>query len=218
MRASIIVENYSDRILIDCGPDFRNQMLRFRPQQPNALLITHLHYDHVAGIDDLRPFTRKSPLCVYAEKRGTDGIREKYNYMFQEHKYPGIADVDLITIHRTPFLVGKTLVTPIRLFHYQLPVLGYRIGDFAYLTDFTLMPESELVKLKGVKVLIIEALRRTKHLSHLSLDEAIQLSEKIGVQKVFFTHICHQMGLHGEIEKILPPGMHLAYDGLSFEF
>ena len=218
MRSSVLIENETDRILIDCGPDFRTQMLSLRPPVPNALLLTHLHYDHVSGIDDLRPFCRHQAFRVFAERRAADGLREKYSYMFQDHKYPGIPDIDLITIHRNPFLVGNTQITPIRLFHYKLPVLGFRIGDLAYLTDFTVLPETEKSKLVGVKVLIIEALRKTRHLSHLSLDEAIDISKQIAPDQTFFTHISHQMGIHIEVNSLLPPGFELAYVGLIIDF
>ncbi|MEG1585838.1 MAG: MBL fold metallo-hydrolase [Bacteroidales bacterium] len=215
MRASVLVENGHDRILIDCGPDFRTQMLTFRPVSPNALLLTHLHYDHVSGIDDLRPFCRHQAFRVFAERRAAEGLREKYSYMFQDHKYPGIPDIDLITIHRTPFIVGNTPVIPIRLFHYKLPVLGFRIGDMAYLTDFTVLPDTEMSKLAGVKLVIMDALRKTRHLSHLSLDEAIKLSQSINAPMTYFTHMSHQMGLHHNVESTLPEGFHLAYDGLQ---
>lgn len=217
LRSSILVESGTDRILIDCGPDFRTQMLHHCPAHPNALLLTHLHYDHVSGIDDLRPFCRHQPFRVYAERRVADGLREKYSYMFQDHQYPGIPDIDLITIHRQPFLVGNISVTPIRLFHYKLPVLGYRIGDMAYLTDFTVLPDTEMQKLEGVKIVIMDALRKTRHLSHLSLDEAIALSKQINPSVTFFTHISHQMGLHSTVNKELPPNCQLAFDGLILE-
>lgn len=217
MRSSVLIENGTDRILIDCGPDFRMQMLTHRPVAPNALLLTHLHYDHVSGIDDLRPFCRHQAFRVYAERRAADGLREKYDYMFQDHKYPGIPDIDLVTIHRQPFQVGETWVTPIRLYHYKLPVLGYRIGDMAYLTDFTILPESEMEKLKGVKLIIMDALRKTRHLSHLSLDEAISLCKQIQVPATYFTHISHQMGLYEQVNAELPQGFNLAYDGLVVE-
>lgn len=217
LRSSILVESGEDKILIDCGPDFRTQMLSHRPAHPNALLLTHLHYDHVSGIDDLRPFCRHQAFRVYAERRVAEGLREKYSYMFQDHKYAGVPDIDLITIHRNPFMVGNTLVTPIRLFHYKLPILGYRIGDMAYLTDFTVLPETEMHKLKGVKVVIMDALRKTRHMSHLSLEEAIVLSNQINPEITFFTHMSHQMGLHATVEKELPPKCLLAFDGLVLE-
>ncbi|MEG0949201.1 MAG: MBL fold metallo-hydrolase [Bacteroidales bacterium] len=217
MRSSILVENGNDHILIDCGPDFRTQMLTHQPVHPNALLLTHLHYDHVSGIDDLRPFCRHQAFRVYAERRAADGLREKYSYMFQDHKYPGIPDIDLITIHRYPFQVGNTWVTPIRLYHYKLPVLGFRIGDMAYLTDFTVMPDTEMEKLKGVKLVIMDALRKTRHLSHLSLDEAIVLSREIKASATYFTHISHQMGLYKSVNDSLPDSFNLAYDGLVLE-
>ncbi|MGL4293793.1 MAG: MBL fold metallo-hydrolase [Bacteroidales bacterium] len=215
LRASILVENGDDRILIDCGPDFRTQMLRLPSSYPDALLLTHMHYDHVGGIDDLRPFCKHRPFRVFAERRVAEGLREKYSYMFQDHKYPGIPDIDLVTIHRHPFRIGETEIVPIRLFHYKLPVLGYRIGDMAYLTDFTILPDAEKSKLEGVKVVIMDALRKTPYLSHLSLEEAVALSRQLGVPQTYFTHMSHQMGLHREVDLSLGEGLNLAYDGLT---
>lgn len=217
LRASALVEVGEVKLLIDCGPDFRYQMLRSQTTALTALLVTHVHYDHVGGLDDLRPFCRKAAFQVYAERRVTDILSLKYDYMFNDHKYPGVPDIDLITLHRTPFYVADLKVVPIRLFHYKLPVLGFRIGDMAYLTDFTIIEASELQKLEGVKVVVIDALRKTKHISHLSLDEAIEIARKIDAPRTVFTHISHQMGLHAEVNPQLPEGMELGFDGMMLE-
>ncbi|MEG1616459.1 MAG: MBL fold metallo-hydrolase [Bacteroidales bacterium] len=217
LRASVLVETGTEDILIDCGPDFRYQMIRSGTTHLDGLLLTHIHYDHVGGMDDLRPFCRHQAMQVFAERRVSDSLRDKYAYMFQDHKYPGIPDIDLITIHRHSFVIGSTEVIPIRLFHYKLPVLGYRIGDFAYLTDFTILPESELYKLNGVKLLIMDALRKTKHLSHLSLDEALVIQDMIGAERTVFTHMSHQMGLHAVVNEDLPPHVSLGFDGMQLE-
>lgn len=217
LRASVLVETDTENILIDCGPDFRYQMLRSGTNRLNALLLTHIHYDHVGGLDDLRPFCRNGAFRVYAERRVSEALRDKYAYMFQDHRYPGVPDIDLITIHRYPFMIGTTQIIPIRLFHYKLPVLGYRIGSFAYLTDFTILPETELHKLSGVKVVVIDALRKKPHMSHLSLREACETARLIGAEKTYFTHMSHQMGLHEQVCRELPAGITLGYDGLQIE-
>lgn len=218
LRASVLVETGSENLLIDCGPDFRYQMLRNRTTAVDALLITHIHYDHIGGLDDLRPFCKEQAFPVFAEKRVTDALREKYSYIFQDHRYPGVPDINLITIHRNPFQIGNTEIIPIRLFHYKLPVLGFRIGDFAYLTDFTTLPEAEMVKLEGVRVVIMEALRKTPHMSHLSLGEALEIASKLNAEQIVLTHISHQMGMHEEVNKELPDGVSLGYDRMTLSF
>ena len=199
LRASVLVETENEVLLIDCGPDFRYQMLRNHISGLSGLLITHIHYDHIGGLDDLRPFCRQNAFPVYAERRVTDALREKYAYMFQDHRYPGVPDINLITIHRTSFRIGDTEIIPIRVYHFKLPILGFRIGDFAYLTDLTVLPESEKKKLSGVKVLVIEALRKTPHLAHMSLSEALTLSRELAATQVLLPHLSHQMGLRRQV-------------------
>ncbi|MDO5571945.1 MAG: MBL fold metallo-hydrolase [Bacteroidales bacterium] len=215
LRASVVVQTDNSNILIDCGPDFRTQMLNTGIVSLTGLLVTHTHYDHIGGMDDLRPFCRHGAFSVYGERRVCETLMDKYSYMFQDHKYPGVPNIDLITIHRTPFEINNDIIIPIRLFHYKLPVLGYRIKNFAYLTDFSFINDEELDKLRELDCLIIDALRKKQHMSHLSLDEALQLIKKINPKRAYLTHMSHQMGLHETVSNELPENVFLCYDGMT---
>lgn len=214
LRASVMVQTERTNILIDCGPDFRTQMLDNRMPAPDALLITHEHYDHVAGIDDVRPYCKRGAFPIYAEERVAQKLRVINEYMFRKVKYPGVPNVDLIPIEADkPFMVGDAEVLPLRLYHYKLPVLGFRIGRMAYLTDFSEAPDSTVARLDGVELLIIDALRIEPHMSHLSLAQAIEFARRTTARRVVFTHMSHQMGLHAQVA--LPEGFELGYDGMT---
>ncbi len=218
LRSSIMVENDEQCLVVDCGPDFRQQMLREKVAKLDAILFTHEHKDHVAGLDDIRPFNfrTKNPMHVFGERRVLDSIQKEYAYIFGEKKYPGIPQVELNEIEEKEFFVGNMQIIPIRAYHYRLPILGFRIGDMAYLTDLNYISEEEKQKLIGVKYLIVDALRKQKHISHYSLKEAVDLINEFGPRKGYLIHMNHQMGMHDRINEELPHNIELAYDGLSF--
>ena len=217
LRTSILLEAEDSTLVIDAGPDFRQQMLREHVTRLDAILLTHEHKDHIAGLDDVRAFNYKSQdaIDIYSEERVQKVLKKDYSYVFSEYQYPGIPKMRLNPIPEHAFTVKKIQVIPIRVFHYRLPVYGFRIGNFAYITDANYIPEESKEKLYGVKYLVINALRKEKHISHFSLREAIDFVREISPKKAFITHISHQMGLHKEISKELPAEILLAYDGLS---
>lgn len=217
LRSSVIVYVEGKCILIDCGPDFRVQMLQTEFLPIDGLLITHEHYDHVGGIDDLRPFCRFKDIDIYAEGYVADALMERIPYCFAKHKYPGIPEIKLTKIENKPFEIEGIPIIPIRLMHARLPILGYRIENFAYLTDLKTIPDEEYEKLKGLDVLVMNALRPKEHISHQNIEQALQNVKKIGAKRTYFTHMSHHFGLHSEMEKILPQGVYLPYDGLEIE-
>ena len=219
LRSSALIEDGGRRLLIDCGPDFRAQMLHKPFGEINAVLLTHNHYDHTGGLDDLRPFCRKGDIPIYADAHTVEHVRTVLPYCFSSVKYPGIPNLVLRTINpKEPFEAGGFNVTPINVLHGRLPILGYRIGSFAYITDMRTADLKELDKLKGVDTLIINALRFSKpHGSHQTVLEAYKVIDYIAPRVTYFTHLMHHIGLHSKIEKVLPHGVHLAYDGLVLE-
>jgi phosphoribosyl 1,2-cyclic phosphate phosphodiesterase len=218
LRSSILVEG-DKTVVIDSGPDFRYQMLRAKVQHLDALVFTHEHKDHVAGMDDIRAFNYKqnSPIDVWAEERVQLAIKKEFHYIFTEFKYPGIPQINLNTIINEPFLIGNIKFTPIEVMHYKLPVKGFRINDFTYITDAKTIAESEKELIKGSSILVINALQKQTHISHFTLDEAIAFAQEIGAERTYFTHISHRLGKHEDISKDLPLGIELAYDGLKLE-
>lgn len=216
LRCSAMLETGGAHILIDCGPDFRTQMLRSPFPKIDALLLTHKHYDHTGGIDDLRPFCRGKEIPIFADRETEMQIHAMYPYCFGPKKYPGTANIALHTIDaRTPFNAAGIDVNPVRVFHGMFPILGYRFGKLAYITDMSYIEPSELDKLRGVEVLVINALRFSKpHRTHQTVLEALQVVEQIKPRETYFTHMMHHIGLHAKIEKCLPAGVYLAYDGL----
>jgi phosphoribosyl 1,2-cyclic phosphate phosphodiesterase len=216
-RTSVMIEHEGQVIVIDSGPDFRCQMLREKVQRLDAIVFTHEHKDHIAGLDDIRAFNYKQqgPIDVYATARVQEALKREFHYIFAEFKYPGIPQLTLHTINMSPFFVGSLKFIPIEVMHYKLPVLGFRINDFTYITDAKTVTEKEVEKIKGSKVLVINALQKQEHISHFTFDEAIAFAEKIGAEKTYFTHISHRLGKHADISKNLPPGIELAYDGLK---
>lgn len=218
LRVSVLVEWDENTYVIDCGPDFRQQMLREGVQRIDGVLLTHEHSDHTAGIDDIRPFYfRQGNVPFYAHRRVFDALHERFAYIFEiENKYPGAPEIEEITIDKgESFNLNGLEVVPVEVMHAELPVLGFRMGDFAYLTDVKTISEEELQKLLGTKVLVINALRYKEHISHLNISEALALVDKIQPQSTYFTHISHLMGFHAEVEPTLPENVFLAYDGLK---
>ncbi len=218
LRSSIQIELNGKTIVIDSGPDFRQQMLRNNTQQLDALLFTHEHKDHIAGLDDIRAFNykQKKAIDIFATQRVQNALRREYQYIFDEIKYPGIPEVNFITIFANKtFLIDDIEVLPIEVLHYKLPVLGFRIKDFTYITDANFITDKNKEKIKGSKYLVLNALRNETHISHFTLKEAIKLSEELEIPNVYFTHISHQLGIHNDINATLPAGYQLAYDGLQ---
>jgi phosphoribosyl 1,2-cyclic phosphate phosphodiesterase len=218
LRTSLLLETDETTLLFDAGPDFRQQMLREHVMKLDSIMLTHEHKDHISGMDDVRAFNYKSQdaIDIYAEDRVQKAIKKEYAYVFSEYQYPGIPRMRLNPVPEHPFDVKGINIIPVRVFHYHLPVYGFRVGNFAYITDANYIPEESKEKLFGVKYLVINALRKEKHISHFSLREAIDFIREISPKKAFITHISHQMGLHAEVSKELPPEIMLAYDGFSF--
>ncbi len=215
LRVSALVETEGKNILIDCGPDFRYQMLKNPVERIDGVLITHEHYDHVGGIDDLRPFCKYGPVDLYAEDYVADAIRNRIPYVFQEHKYPGIPNLNIHNIEDKPFRVDGVEVVPIRLLHARLPIWGYRIGNMAYLTDLKTIPEEEYEKMKRLDVLIINALRPKEHVSHETIADALENIRRINPRRAYLIHMSHHFGLHAVMEQMMPENVFIAYDGLE---
>lgn len=217
LRSSVLVEEGDVTILIDTGPDFRQQMLRAEVKKLDAILFTHEHRDHIAGLDDIRAFNfiMKKPMDVYAEERVIRSLKNEFPYIFAERKYPGIPQVNIHIIENQQFNINGLVIKPIRALHYRLPVLGYRIGDFAYVTDANYIPPEEKEKLKNLKVLVICALRVKDHISHFTLPQALDVIDEVNPDRALIIHISHQLGLHKEVQKGLPDRVSLSYDGLE---
>ncbi len=217
LRVSVLIHENGKNFVIDTGPDFRQQMLRERVQYLDAVLFTHEHKDHTAGLDDIRAFNykQKKSMPVYARKQVMEQLKKEFSYAFAEHKYPGIPEINLLEIKNEPIEVEGARFIPIEVKHMFLPVFGFRVGDFSYITDLNFISDEELEKVKGSKVVVIGALQKTEHQSHFRLDQAISLLEKLQPMQGYITHISHRMGLHKEVSKELPPFIRLAYDGLK---
>lgn len=217
LRVSVLVnwENYS--ILVDCGPDFRAQMLAHDIDRIDAILYTHEHNDHTAGLDDIRPFFfRQGDIPVFAHKRVLDSLKKRFEYIFQsENKYPGAPSVAIKEITNEPFTFNSLTIVPINVMHNRVQVFGFRFGDFAYLTDVKTIEKQEIEKLRGVKVVVINALRQEPHHSHFSLGEALEFIKELQPERAYLTHISHVLGFHEEIQQSLPENVYLAYDNLK---
>jgi len=221
LRTSVLIESDTTTVVIDSGPDFRYQLLRADVRKLDALVFTHSHKDHMAGMDDIRAFNylQGKPVDVYATEFTQSVLRKEFEYVFQNSDYPGIPQLNLHTIQNgTGFSIGDIHFTPIQVMHYKMPVLGFRIKDLTYITDANFIAEEEKQKIRGSQHLILNALRRETHISHFTLQQAIDLSQELAPQHTWFTHISHQLGRHAEVETELPEGIHLAYDTLSIVF
>lgn len=216
LRSSILIESETCTLSVDAGPDFRYQMLRANVRNLEAILFTHPHKDHMAGLDDVRAFNyfQNRPMKVYANEMTQAALKKEFSYVFAENKYPGIPDISLHTVPDQPFLIDDIPVTPIHVWHLRMPVLGFRFGDFTYITDANRIDEAEKEKIRGSKILVLNALRKEKHISHFNLQEAIDLVQELEIPQAYFTHISHQLGLHEEVSRSLPEGIALAYDNL----
>ncbi len=219
LRSSVLIEVNQKRILIDAGPDFRQQLLRENIENLDAILLTHEHKDHTGGLDDIRAinYLQGNILPIYCEERVEKSLHREYSYAFCEIKYPGIPEFDIRVIDSEPFNIQGIEIIPIRAYHYKLPVLGYRIGNITYITDANRIEESEFNKITGSKILVINTIRESKHISHFSLSEAIEVAQKVGANATYLTHLSHQIGTHNHLSSILPPGVYASYDGLSLE-
>lgn len=219
LRCSILIEHEGKNIVIDTGPDFRQQMLRENVKHLDAVVFTHEHKDHVAGLDDVRAFNfqSKEAMDIYATQRVQEALKKEFHYAFSDEKYPGTPVINLIEIENKPFTIGNLKMEPIEVLHYKLPVFGFRFNDFTYITDAKTISEREKEKIKGTKVLVLNALRKSEHISHFNLEQALELIAEIKPEKAYLTHISHLMGEHDEVESTLPENVQIAYDGLKIE-
>lgn len=219
LRSSILVESPTTTVVVDTTPDFRYQMLRAQVRKLDAVIFTHPHKDHLAGLDDVRAynFFQRRPMDLYANEMTQEAIVREFPYAFADTRYPGIPELRLNRIHEEPFTIGDIDITPIQVWHMKMPVLGFRFGDFTYITDANRIEDHQREKIRGSRQIVLNALRHEKHLSHFSLNEAIDEVRYLRVPQAWFTHISHQLGKYADINPSLPPGMQLAYDGLMLE-
>ncbi len=218
-RSSIHIQVDGKSIVVDTGPDFRNQMLREKIHNLDAVLFTHEHKDHTAGLDDIRPFNfaQKRDMPIYGTKKVLKQIKKEFAYIFEEIKYPGVPSVIPHEIINAPFVAESIPIVPIQVMHYRLPVFGFRIKDFTYITDAKYIDNEEIDKIKGTKTLVLNALQKSHHISHFTLDEALEIVKIIEPENAYFTHISHKLGSHREIEEQLPHHVKLAFDGLKID-
>jgi phosphoribosyl 1,2-cyclic phosphate phosphodiesterase len=219
LRASVMVETETQCLVIDAGPDFRQQMLTHQVQHLSGILLTHEHVDHIFGLDDIRAFNwvQKQPTDIYAEERVQIAIRRIFDYVFATYRYPGIPQMHLHLIENKPFLIDELEIIPIRGYHYKLPVFGFRFGKLAYITDVNHLENAEIDKLRGLDILVINALRKEEHISHYNLSQALELIAEVKPGKAYLTHLSHQMGFYDEVQKELPENVFLSYDGLEID-
>lgn len=219
LRSSILVEYNDLNIVIDTGPDFRQQMLRERVRKLDAVLFTHGHKDHVAGLDDVRSFNflQKKDMPIYATSDVIEQLKREFAYIFEESSYPGIPRVEVNTITKDPFNINGHEIKPIEVMHYKLPVLGFRFGDFTYITDANKISDEEKEKIKGSKIIVLNALQKKSHISHFNLEEAVAMMEELQPEKGYFTHISHFLGSHREVSNELPENIEIAWDGLQLD-
>jgi len=218
-RTSIHIQANGNSFVVDTGPDFRQQMLRERIVHLDGIIFTHQHKDHTAGLDDIRGFNfrQKTAIPIYAEVTVLNQLKREFAYIFEDHKYPGIPSVEIHEIENRQFSINKTSFLPIKVMHYQLPVFGFRVGNFTYITDANLIEEGEMEKIEGSKVVVLNALRLKPHISHFTLEEAVSIIDRLKPEKAYLTHISHQMGTHREASAQLPKNVEIAYDGLKVE-
>jgi phosphoribosyl 1,2-cyclic phosphate phosphodiesterase len=217
LRSSVLIQSNTTAIIIDTTPDFRYQMLRTNTTHLDAVLYTHPHKDHMAGLDDIRAlnFLTKKPMDIYANSLTEEAVRRDFYYAFADTKYPGVPELNLITIDETAFLIGDLPIQPILVYHHKMPVYGFRIGDFTYITDANRIDAEQMDLIRGSRVLVLNALRKEDHISHFTLQQAVDISIELEVPEVYFTHISHQLGKHEDTNLELPPHIKLAYDRLQ---
>lgn len=219
LRSSVLIAAYGKQVVIDTGPDFRYQMLRAKVEHLDAVLFTHMHKDHIAGLDDIRAFNYRQGTAVdiYADESVQEALKRDFYYVFAGQKYPGVPQVEMHLVEQSALWIGDLCVRPIDIMHYKLPIKGYRTGDFTYLTDVKTVSETSKEQIRGSKVLVINALQKEPHISHFTLSEAIAFAQEMGAEKTYFTHIGHRMGKYADVSKELPANIFLAYDGLQLE-
>lgn len=218
LRCSALIETEQTRLLIDCGPDFRQQIMPQPFRRIDGILITHAHYDHMGGMDDVRPYCQFGEINVYADPIARQGLLQMLPYCFAENRYPGVPAIGLHEIHKhEPFTIGDIEVMPFEVMHGKLPILGYRMGLLAYITDMKYIDDEEMPYLEGVEVLVVNALRQQPHHSHQTVDDAIAFAQKVGAKRTFLIHASHHIGLHEELNRSLPAGIEMAYDGQIIE-
>ncbi|HBZ66418.1 MAG TPA: hypothetical protein DEO70_06230 [Bacteroidales bacterium] len=219
LRSSVMIEHEGGTVVIDAGPDFRQQMLRVEATRLDAVVITHGHKDHIGGMDDLRAFNylNRAPMTVWSAEEVQTDIRRDFFYAFSDAKYPGVPDMNLMTIHGEPFVAGGLTFIPIPVMHHLLPVFGFRVGKMAYITDCNFIPESSFSLLEGVEVFIVNALRIKPHVSHFGLDQALEAIARVAPREAWLTHISHGLGVHADVALTLPNGVQLAWDGLTLD-
>jgi phosphoribosyl 1,2-cyclic phosphate phosphodiesterase len=220
LRSSILVQSDTTTLVVDTTPDFRTQMLRENIRKLDAVIFTHPHKDHIAGLDDIKAFNffQKKPMDIYANALTLEALKREFAYVFADQKYPGIPDINMNTITNDTFMVGDIPVMPILVYHLQMPVLGFRFGNFIYITDANRIDDNEKEKIKGSDTIVLNALRKKEHISHFSLQEAVDLADELKIPNAYFTHISHQLGTHEEINNELPSNRQLAWDGLKLQF
>lgn len=219
LRSSIMVNSGKTSLVVDTTPDFRFQMLRTNTKNVDAIVFTHPHKDHIAGLDDIRAFNffSRKPMELYANSLTEEALRRDFYYAFAERKYPGVPEINLNLIATEPFIVGDIPVQPVEVWHMKMPVLGFRFGKFTYITDANRLDDDAKEKVRGSEILVLNALRKEPHISHFSLSEAVALVRELDIPRAYFTHISHQLGRHYEVSLELPKGIELAYDGLVIE-
>ncbi len=219
LRTSILIESASTNIVIDTTPDFRYQMLRAKVKKLDAVLFTHPHKDHIAGLDDVRAFNffQGKPMPLYANEMTIDALMREFAYAFADKRYPGVPNLELNSITLDPFIIGDIPIIPVMVWHLKMPVYGFRFGDFTYITDANKIEDVEKEKIWGSKIITLNALRKEPHISHFSLPEAVSLAQELSVREAYFIHLSHQLGRHQDVEDSLPPGIHLAYDELVLQ-
>lgn len=218
LRTSLHIDHDGISVIIDAGPDFRQQVLREGIESLDAILFTHQHRDHIAGLDDVRAFNfhQKRGMPVYGNRNVVDQLKKEYHYAF-DRSYPGVPQLEVHEIRGADFTIGNLHVTPVEVMHHRLPVYGFRFGEFTYITDAKTIPDEAMDKIAGSRVLVLNALQRADHLSHLTLEEALVIIERVQPEKAYLTHISHHLGLHSSVSSELPPGVHLAFDGMKLE-
>jgi phosphoribosyl 1,2-cyclic phosphate phosphodiesterase len=217
LRCSVFIQTDKLNVIIDTGPDFRQQVLRERIHKLDAILFTHEHKDHIAGLDDVRGFnySQQRDMPVYARANVIDALKREFAYIFADYKYPGIPRIDIHEINGAPLHILGEEIIPIQVMHYKLPVFGFRIQDFTYITDANYISDEELEKVKGSKIVVLNALQKDPHVSHFTLEQAVEVIQRINPEKAYFVHMGHRMGKHADVESELPENIHFAFDGLT---